>query len=96
MCDHLKKNHCEEGGDVYDSDRPGPKGVPNLTCAAHCEQLQSRGYFVNPKCILEVKSFSPDCPEIEEARQRSCPLTGGVPPGFFMGVAFLRLSLTFR
>jgi hypothetical protein len=59
---------CEEGDPVYDSDLPGPKGVPNKSCTAFCTGQQANGVFVNPRCIIQVKS----CGEIESARQRTC------------------------
>lgn len=76
MCDTLKAAGCEEGNDLYDKDVPGPKGVPNLSCKLFCEKLQNNGYFVNPRCILQVQKFTvPSCPEIEVARAKTCHLT---------------------
>lgn len=72
MCDHLAKLGCEEGQSVYDIDTPGPPDVPNVTCAAFCERLQKNGVFVNPKCVLDVKS----CEEIEPARQKDPSVCG--------------------
>jgi hypothetical protein len=68
MCAHLKVLGCEEGQDVYDSDNPGPAGVPNTTCEAEYIKIQSNGTYLNPKCLLKVTS----CGEIEEARKRTC------------------------
>lgn len=59
---------CEEGYPVYDSDKPGPKGVPNKTCVDFCTEQQANGVFVNPKCVMGVKR----CEDIESARQQIC------------------------
>lgn len=67
MCDHLKKLGCEEGEDVYNNDLPGPEGEPNQSCSDNCKELQDKGFFVNPRCVLTVKS----CEEIEPARQKT-------------------------
>ncbi len=56
---------CEEGNPVYDSDVPGPAGVPNVTCVAFCEKQQENGVSLNTSCVSKVKS----CDEIESARQ---------------------------
>jgi hypothetical protein len=71
MCDHIgpKGLNCAEGKDVYDSDKPGPVGVPNSTCAQFCQYEQDNGIFVNPKCVAQV----PSCEEIEQWRQKACP-----------------------
>lgn len=58
---------CEEGGPVYNNDLPGPSGVPNQSCVANCEELQTKGFFVNPKCVATV----PSCGKIEEYRLKS-------------------------
>jgi hypothetical protein len=68
MCDHLAVLGCEEGKPVYDSDRPGPKGVPNMTCTEFCLDQQSKGTFINPRCVIRVHK----CSEIESARQNVC------------------------
>ncbi len=68
MCDHLAALGCEEGKSVYDSDRPGPKGVPNMTCTEFCTDQQSKGTFINPRCVMNVTK----CSEIEPARQKVC------------------------
>jgi len=73
VCAHLANLHCEEGSPVYDSDEPGPRGVPNLSCQAFCEKTQKRGVYVNPTCILKVTSVTKGCPEVEQARQKTCP-----------------------
>ena len=67
MCRHIGPDHldCEEGAAVYDSDLPGPPGVPNQSCAAFCERQQSNGVLINPRCVARVQS----CDEIETARQ---------------------------
>jgi hypothetical protein len=68
MCAHLKSLGCEEGQDVYNSDMPGPTGVPNQTCQTWCEELQdaSHLFFVNPRCVATVTS----CDQIEEYRKK--------------------------
>ena len=71
MCKHLGPKvdgglGCEEGMPVYDSDRPGPKDVPNMSCETFCRTAQDRGAFLNPRCLTLVKS----CEEIEIARKR--------------------------
>ena len=70
MCDHIGPNglKCPEGDSVYDSDRPGTRGIPNKTCEDFCKEQQDNGAFVNPRCILQIKS----CGEIEAARQKTC------------------------
>lgn len=73
MCKHIGPKDqgglgCEEGTPVYDSDLPGPKGVPNKSCTDFCTGQQANGVFVNPRCVMQVKS----CDEIESARQRTC------------------------
>ncbi len=68
MCDHLATLKCEEARPTYDSDLPGPRGVPNLPCSLLCAQLQGNGYFVNPKCVMMVAV----CTDIEAARKRKC------------------------
>jgi len=71
MCQHLGPKAkgglgCEEGEPVYDSDHPGPKDVPNVSCEAFCRTSQERGAFLNPRCLSLVKS----CAEIEAARKK--------------------------
>lgn len=68
MCDHLEGLGCEEGKPVYNNDLPGPPDVPNQSCKDHCEELQNRGFFVNPRCVAQVKT----CEEIEPSRQKDC------------------------
>jgi hypothetical protein len=68
MCAHLKQLGCEEGQDVYDSDVPGPKDVPNVPCETAYRKMQDNGAFLNPKCVLKVAA----CSEIEAARKRKC------------------------
>lgn len=68
MCDHLKAKNCEEGQDVYNSDLPGPKNVPNQTCADWCEEMQNRGLYLNPRCVKTV----PSCDLIEDYRKKTC------------------------
>jgi len=68
MCQKIGPNglKCEEGESVYDSDKPGPVDVPNVTCEDFCRTTQDRGAFLNPKCVALVKS----CDEIESARKK--------------------------
>jgi hypothetical protein len=73
MCKHIGPRAqgglgCEEGESVYDSDRPGKRGVPNKSCEDFCREQQAHGVFVNPRCIMKVET----CSEIEAARQRIC------------------------
>lgn len=68
MCTQLQVLKCAEGKDVYDSDLPGPAGVPNETCAQDCEKQQNNGVFYNPKCVKLVTS----CKDIEAARKKTC------------------------
>jgi hypothetical protein len=76
MCLHLSRMGCEEGGPVYNNDLPGLEGIPNQSCADNCVELQDRGFFVNPKCVVDA----PSCEEVEDYRQHepdSCnPQTG--------------------
>lgn len=69
MCEHIGPRglNCEEGQAVYDSDVPGPKDVPNLSCEGFCVASQVRGFFVNPRCVLEA----PSCDLIEVYRGKS-------------------------
>ena len=74
MCQHLGPKEkgglgCEEGKPVYNSDLPGTPGVPNQSCTDFYTELQAKGYFVNPRCILLVST----CDAIEAARQKTCP-----------------------
>lgn len=70
VCKHIGPEglNCEEGQPVYDSDKPGPKGVPNESCEEFCALQQNNGVVLNPKCLLLVKS----CDEIEAARNKVC------------------------
>ena len=68
MCDHLRSLHCAEGQPVYDSDRPGPVGVPNETCEEFCQQEEQNGINLNTLCLSQV----PTCDQIEEWRLKSC------------------------
>lgn len=61
--------NCEEGRPIYDSDLPGPPGVPNESCSAFCEKQQENGLNLHPSCVAKVKS----CDEIESARQHCEP-----------------------
>lgn len=71
MCAHIgpKGLNCEEGQPVYDSDKPGPTDVPNVTCEDFCKDQQANGVFINPRCVMKVSA----CSEIEVARQKVCP-----------------------
>ena len=68
MCEHLGPNGlgCEEGKPVYNNDLPGPAGVPNQSCADNCRELQDKGFFVNPRCVI----LAPACQDIEPFRQK--------------------------
>jgi hypothetical protein len=68
MCNHLKKLGCEEGKPVYNNDQPGPKDIPNQSCADNCTELQTKGFFVNPKCVMTVTT----CSQIEAVRPKDC------------------------
>ena len=73
MCKHLVELGCEEGSPVYDSDQAGPKDIPNVSCESFCRTSQVRGSFLNPRCLLTVKT----CEDIEVVRQRkpsTCPI----------------------
>ena len=76
MCDHLAALGCEEGQPVYNSDLPGPVDVPNQSCADNCKELQDKGFFVNPRCVLTVKS----CDDIEPSRQKEHETCGADTP----------------
>ena len=72
MCQHIGPKAqgglgCEEGNPVYDSDKPGPKDVPNESCVEFCKETQDSGVSFNPRCILQVKS----CDQIESARAKN-------------------------
>jgi hypothetical protein len=72
MCDHIGPKEkgglgCEEGDPVYDSDKPGPKDVPNETCEEFCKITQNNGVSMNPRCVALVES----CDQIEEARAKN-------------------------
>jgi hypothetical protein len=68
MCQRIgpENLNCEEGEAVYDSDLPGPPGVPNQSCTDFCERQQKNGLNLYPQCVAQVQS----CGEIEPARQR--------------------------
>lgn len=70
MCDHIgpKGLNCPEGKPVYDSDLPGPPGVPNESCTDFCSKQQQNGVYLNAKCVSQVAS----CAEIEAARKKTC------------------------
>lgn len=70
MCDHIGPNglKCQEGNPIYDSDLPGPAGVPNESCTDFCTKQQGNGVFINPKCVAQVAA----CADIESARKKTC------------------------
>ncbi len=70
MCDHIgpKGLNCPEGQDVYDSDKAGPKGVPNETCDEFCVLEQDNGLDLNPACVAQA----PTCGDIETWRLKTC------------------------
>lgn len=70
MCNHIGPQglNCEEGQPVYNSDLPGPPGIPNQPCKDWCEEIQTRGTFLNPRCVKTV----PTCDLIEEYRKKTC------------------------
>lgn len=76
MCTHLQKLGCEEGMPVYNSDIPGPVDVPNQSCTDNCRELQDKGFFVNPRCVLGV----PSCEAIEAYRQKQPKNCGAFCP----------------
>jgi hypothetical protein len=65
--------NCPEGADVYDSSQPplpGHKlGDPNISCVEFCQQEQTNGLWLNPKCVAKVAK----CADIEAARKNTCP-----------------------
>ncbi len=68
MCEHIGPTglKCEEGEPVYNNDVPGPANVPNQSCADNCRELQTKGVFVNPRCVI----LAPSCDQIESYRQK--------------------------
>jgi hypothetical protein len=68
MCDHIGPEglRCEEGNPLYNNDLPGAEGVPNQSCKDNCEELQKKGFFVNPRCVATVQR----CDQIEDYRQK--------------------------
>lgn len=70
MCNHLVQLGCEEGQPLYDSDLPGPRGIPNQSCEGFCQKQQKNGIFINPRCVMWASS----CTAVEEMRQgKDCP-----------------------
>jgi hypothetical protein len=72
MCQHIGPKEkgglgCEEGNPVYDSDKPGPKDVPNETCEEFCNDKVKNKIDMNPKCLVKV----PSCDKIEEYRAKN-------------------------
>ncbi len=74
MCIHLQELGCEEGDAVYNNDIPGPDGLPNQSCESHCEELQTKGFFVNPRCVM----VAPKCADIEAWRKKDAALCGAL------------------
>lgn len=68
MCNYLTQLGCEEAQPLYDSELPGPRGIPNETCVQWCVKQQAKGLYLNPRCVMQAKS----CLEIEELRARNC------------------------
>jgi hypothetical protein len=69
MCQHIGPKDkgglgCEEGMPVYDSDKPGPKDVPNESCEEFCKITQNNGVSMNPRCVVLIEN----CDQIEDAR----------------------------
>jgi hypothetical protein len=69
MCQHIGPKEkgglgCEEGDSVYDSDKPGPKDVPNESCEEFCRITQNNGISMNPRCVRLIER----CDQIELAR----------------------------
>lgn len=72
MCEHLMAIGCEEGKPLYNSDLPGPVDVPNQSCSDNCKELQTKGFFFNPKCVIDA----PTCDQIEPYRERDSSTCG--------------------
>lgn len=66
MCTNLGELGCEEGKPVYNSDLPGPDGVPNQSCVEFCREMQDSGVWLNPKCVATVQ----ECSQIETFRRK--------------------------
>jgi hypothetical protein len=66
MCNYLLQLGCDEGKPLYDSDKPGPVGVPNEQCPEWCVKQQANGVFLNPRCIMKA----PSCLAVEAYRAR--------------------------
>lgn len=75
MCKHIGPEglKCEEGEPVYDSDKPGPVGVPNTSCEEFCKMSQALGMPLNPRCV----SLAPTCDAIEDFRVKNPETCGG-------------------
>lgn len=66
MCSHIGPQEkgglgCEEGSMVFDSDKQRI-----VSCEEFCIDLQGRGAFLNPRCVMLV----PSCDRIEEYRNK--------------------------
>lgn len=73
MCRRLSDLGCEEGKPVFDSDQPGPEGVPNTSCEEFCQTSEKRGAMINPRCVKLTEA----CEQIEMLRTRdpkTCPV----------------------
>lgn len=64
MCRHFRELKCDEGNPIYDSDAPGPVGVPNTTCEMFCTSQMDLGVNLNTECAIKA----PTCEEIEAYR----------------------------
>lgn len=69
MCSYLIQLGCDEGKPLYDSDLPGPVGIPNESCEVWCKKQQTNGIFLNPRCVMKAQS----CGEVEALRLQVCP-----------------------
>lgn len=67
-CDHLAAIGCKEGMLLYDSDNPGPKGVPNTLCTEEYTKRINNGTCVNFKALAQIQS----CAAVKAAQQQGC------------------------
>lgn len=72
MCQHIGSKDkgglgCDEGEPVYDSDKPGPKDVPNESCEEFCKKTQENGVSMNPRCVFLIEY----CDQIETYRAKN-------------------------
>ena len=68
VCDHLAALGCKEGLTVYNSDSPGPAGVPNLSCSDSYAKRMASGACINVKNLIQ----STTCTNIAAAETRGC------------------------